>query len=91
MTNAGQNKQNRLFSPSTCSYQESKEHNYICERVFGACRQEEVLHPNHRIPVVPQSRAAPPNVRVQVATIIKGDPARIRFDVSALVGVISSK
>lgn len=47
MTNAAQNKQNRLFSPSTCSYQESKEHNYIFERVFGACRQEEVLfHPN---------------------------------------------
>lgn len=56
MTNAVQNKQNRLFSPSTCSYQESKEHNYIFERVFGACRQKEVLfHPNHRIPVVPES------------------------------------
>lgn len=32
MTNAVQNKQNRLFSASSCSYQESKEHNYIFER-----------------------------------------------------------
>lgn len=36
-------------------------------------------------------KAAPPNVRVQVTTIIEGDPARIRFDVNALVGVISSE
>lgn len=93
MTNAAQNKQNRLFSPSTCSYQERKEHNYIFLREFlepadkKRCRFIRIT--GFLLCLKAERRLRMCACKSQL--LLKETPARIRFDVNALVGVISSK